>query len=116
MYKISTTRAELSKLKDKELKLLIKQTKDISKEIEESEAEISKLQEKVERLKNEQLNIALTELEKDELIRKAAKFYDDLWDVLDSKQIKDLDNCNEMINAFDYFEHHIKSRLRRYTK
>jgi hypothetical protein len=45
----------------------------ISKEIEESEAEISKLQEKVERLKNEQLNIALTELEKDELIRKAAK-------------------------------------------
>jgi hypothetical protein len=55
------------------------------------------LEQKVENLKNERLNLAITELDKDAIIRKAIKFCRDLWDVVEDKQIKDLDNCNEML-------------------
>jgi hypothetical protein len=110
------TTTELTEHKVKELNQLITDLQQNCKELVKAEDEIKRLEKKVEKLKNERLNLAITELDKDAIIRKAIKFYQDLWDVVEDKQIKDLDNCNEMLNGFDSFEFNKIYRIRRTVK
>jgi prefoldin subunit 5 len=62
------TTTELTEHKVKELNQLITDLQQNCKELVKAEDEIKRLEQKVENLKNERLNLAITELDKDAII------------------------------------------------